>query len=272
MPRRMSRPLSRTGLFVRDIHGRGQSVIQLRGLGTRFFSFHAFLLLSSSPKSRAPLISRAMSRRYDESDSEIERAPLYDPPVSRRRSVSASSAPRYRRGSVSAATRVPLPPDSDSDRSTDGEYENAADGLPARMSRPVPNRRASVATLSDDEMDLRRPGEDDGTEPTMIRPSRGQYPGDLFGDNTSGTEPRRVASMSKGWEKPGTHHSNSMEDFLASVRIDHSPSTESGLNEAVQIYDLGKTIDNLENDIDQINALRIKIKKVRPRAQTGIKC
>lgn len=53
--------------------------------------------------------------------------------------------------------------------------------------------------------------------------------------------------MSKGWEQPGTVHSHGMEDFLA------------------QIYDLTHTIDAVENNIDAINALRIKIKKV-PRS------
>ncbi|KAL8276504.1 hypothetical protein RQP46_011105 [Phenoliferia psychrophenolica] len=77
---------------------------------------------------------------------------------------------------------------------------------------------------------------------------------DDFGDPIDEAEDAKIARpgrMSKGCEKPGTVHSSDMEEFLA------------------QLYDMTHSIDALDNDLDDIKALRKKITKISPEEDVG---
>ncbi|KAI5480027.1 hypothetical protein MNV49_001992 [Pseudohyphozyma bogoriensis] len=215
----------------------------------------------------------------------------YDPPIASRRragSLSASAAPPAQSGGMDVHSDTDSDSDGHANL-VDVSVPSAPAPPPFAPASSVPlppSRRGSLASLSgapdfsgqnvqsdtdsstsgtDSEEDDKRKLVDAPSKPSTPAPPYDGSSDDSIGgvdykenpyqadtsDWRADVKTQRPGRMSKGWEAPGTTHSQDAEVVLG------------------QIYDLTHAIDALDNDIDKIHALRKKISKIDPWEDVG---
>ncbi|GAA6059592.1 hypothetical protein JCM10212_005091 [Sporobolomyces blumeae] len=156
--------------------------------------------------------------------------PLYDPPIEKRRGRSASFSASTAGASPSVFNR---------------SRRQSLSSVPTTSATSKP-----ILALSDDEAKQGRARPLlDLEDPSLDGPSR-QDPDDAAADRATQREGRQ-SKQQRLEEDPNYHATGDMEQFMA------------------QLYDLTHTIDALENDIDEIVALRNQICSLKPSVDIG---
>ncbi|KAM0753688.1 hypothetical protein T439DRAFT_332249 [Meredithblackwellia eburnea MCA 4105] len=171
----------------------------------------------------------------------------YDPPIRKR----SASLPRRSNSFASQGAASSIPPSYQDDPRRSSSLSLAqSTALPPSYHDDTDSSTEGTITDSDNE----RVGESRPNTFSRVPPRDEEA--DLIGlqdpkDAAMDLKTQRPGRMSKGWEEQGVSHSDDMEQFLA------------------QLYDLTHAIDALDNDIDQIKALRKKIASIDPQEDIG---